>query len=73
MISLDPVTQYKEQVPAATANSRSFRVIKSIDDVRTDEIICPASKEAGFKTTCAQCGLCAGVVKKAKNIAIVIH
>ena len=69
MVSLDPITQ---QINDAL-NGRSFRVINSIEELRTDEILCPASKEQGFKTTCAQCGLCAGLTRKAKNIAIVAH
>lgn len=53
---------------------RTFRVIKSVDEiVRGAEIICPASKEAGFKTTCMKCGLCGGSSVKAKSIAIVDH
>jgi hypothetical protein len=79
MVSLDPVTQSMDQIPSANAKSRSFRVIRkqdylaSIDNVRSDEVMCPASKESGFKTTCAKCGLCAGAIKQAKNIAIVMH
>ena len=69
MISLDPVTQEMPVLP----EGRSFRVINSVDQIRQGEILCPASKEQGFKTTCAQCGLCAGTSRKAKNIAIVMH
>ena len=69
MVSLDQVTQ--QTPPALTA--RTFRVINAVDQLQADEILCPASKEGGFKTTCAQCGLCAGLNRKAKNIAIVAH
>ena len=69
MISLDPITQ---QMPAPPLG-RSFRVIDSIEQLQQDEILCPASKEQGYKTTCAQCGLCKGLGRKAKNIAIVMH
>ncbi len=53
---------------------RTFRVIKSTSDiVRGSEVLCPASKEAGFKSTCIKCGLCGGNGVKAKSIAIVDH
>lgn len=53
---------------------RTFRVVKDVSDiVKGKEILCPASKEAGFKSTCAACGLCNGSMSKAKSIAIVAH
>jgi hypothetical protein len=69
MVSLDPITQQMPVLP----EGRSFRVINSVDQLQQGEILCPASKEQGFKTTCAQCGLCGGLSRKAKNIAIVMH
>ncbi len=46
---------------------RTFRVIpisewkeKGKDALLHNEILCPASKEQGYKTTCAQCKLCNG-------------
>lgn len=36
-------------------------------------ITCPASKEAGHRTTCTKCGLCEGAQKQAKNIVIRDH
>ena len=69
MISLDKVTP---QIPPGL-NGRSFRVIDSVDEVLPGEILCPASKEQNYKTTCEKCGLCAGLNRKAKNIAIIIH
>jgi hypothetical protein len=38
-----------------------------------NEILCPASKEAGQRVTCLQCKLCSGSDLKAKNVAIVAH
>lgn len=71
MISADNLAQAES---AWRFGQRTFRVIKSMDEaVRGAEIICPASKEAGFKTTCAKCGLCGGSSVKAKSIAIVDH
>ena len=69
MVSLDKVTP---QMPEGL-NGRSFRVIDSVDEVMAGEILCPASKEQNYKTTCEKCGLCAGLDRKAKNIAIVLH
>ena len=36
-------------------------------------ITCPASKEAGERTTCAECGLCNGARPGVKDIAILTH
>lgn len=59
---------------AWAAGNRTFRVIKSIDEiVKGKEISCPASAEAGFRTTCNDCGLCSGNTVKAKSIAIIDH
>jgi hypothetical protein len=53
---------------------RTFRVVASVADiVKGQEILCPASKEAGARTTCATCKLCAGSAIKAKSIAIPAH
>jgi hypothetical protein len=38
-----------------------------------NETLCPASFEAGAKTTCEACKLCGGATVKAKSIAIVAH
>lgn len=60
---------------AVARGFRTFRVILNTEDRFREEVLCPASKEAGFKTTCAACGLCNG--RKAndsrRNIAIVLH
>jgi len=71
MISADNERQARD---AWAIGNRTFRVIKSTHEIVTGaEILCPASKEAGFKTTCAKCGLCGGSSVKAKSIAIVDH
>lgn len=71
MVSADT----EEQARIAWSNgNRTFRVVKSTHEIiRGAEILCPASKEAGFKTTCNSCGLCGGAAIKAKSIAIVDH
>jgi hypothetical protein len=61
-------------------NVRTFRVIP-IKDYTTqgqnallkNEILCPASKEAGQRVTCDKCKLCSGSQIKAKSVAIVAH
>ena len=37
------------------------------------DILCPASKEAGQRTTCERCGLCSGKASAAKSISIPAH
>jgi len=60
---------------AWSQGKRTFRVIEKLSDiVAGKEIICPASEEAGKRTTCKDCGLCAGTSSKSpKSIAIVAH
>ena len=41
--------------------------------IKDKEILCPASKEAGYRTTCDSCKLCSGSNISAKSIAIVAH
>jgi hypothetical protein len=56
------------------AGRRTFRVIDSVDDiVPGSEILCPATAEAGRRTNCNDCGLCAGSSVIARNIAAVAH
>jgi hypothetical protein len=69
MASADTIDQ------AAKANllgMRVFRVSQGID-VQPGEASCPASAEAGRKSTCAKCTLCAGTSIKARDIVIADH
>jgi hypothetical protein len=56
---------------------RTFRLIRSVEDIDLqNEILCPASKEGGNKSTCARCLLCNGKRNSSdrrKSIAIVQH
>ena len=63
------------QAQAAWAKGeRTFRVIQSVNDVvKGKESLCPASAEAGRRSTCESCRLCNGSASKAKSIAIVAH
>ena len=64
-----------ERDEAHALGYRTFRVVASVDDVESGEILCPASKEAGARTTCAKCNLCNGSRPgdNRKSIAIVAH
>lgn len=52
---------------------RTFRVRSKTDPISAQEIVCPASKEAGRKVTCNNCALCKGASIGAKNIVINKH
>lgn len=77
MLSADTREQAKQ---AHSQGKRTFRVIpvnewkdKNKGALLVSEILCPASEEAGKRTTCQQCKLCKGQAIKAKSIAIVAH
>jgi len=64
----------EERVEAQLAGWRTFRVRSGDASRMTGEIDCPASAEAGHKTTCAACGLCRGSSSKSrKSIVIRVH
>jgi hypothetical protein len=53
---------------------RTFRIRTAAEALAPREVICPASAEAGKKTSCAACLACGGTSAKAKaSIAIVVH
>ena len=52
---------------------RTFRTKQPHDPVLPGETVCPASKEAGARTKCANCRLCGGSAIKAKDIVINLH
>ena len=78
MASVDSI---EEQIEAQAQGWRTFRVRKETKQLGNitvganmrSEISCPASKEAGFRTKCADCRLCAGTSRNAKNIVINAH
>jgi hypothetical protein len=57
------------------AGRRTFRVLVDLGDiVPAREVLCPASKEAGRRTTCDACRLCGGnATRSPKSVAIVAH
>jgi len=70
MVSADTLAQAQA---AWASGYRTFRVVRSVGEIRKNEVLCPASKEAGHRTTCAACLLCGGTSVQAKNIAIPVH
>ena len=71
MISAD--TEAEASVQWGLGN-RTFRVGHTVDEmVKGHEILCPASEEAGKRTTCNECKLCSGNGIKAKSIFIPVH
>lgn len=55
---------------------RTFRVRSADEPIEPGEITCPASKEAGRRTTCQRCVLCDGmrtVSDSRKHITIMYH
>lgn len=53
---------------------RTFRVRGTSDPLGKNEVVCPASEEAGRKTNCAECKACGGTSAKAKaDIVIMAH
>ncbi len=72
MASADSVADMTE---AHAAGWRTFRVRAATEPVfKGIEAICPASKEAGFKTDCASCKSCGGNSAKARvSMVIMAH
>jgi hypothetical protein len=56
-------------------DGRTFRIIRDVAEIDpAREVLCPASAEAGKRTTCADCRLCAGqAARSPKSVAIVAH
>lgn len=71
MASVDTIAEFQE---AQRAGWRTFRVrANSAEHILPDEVICPASEEAGHRTTCARCELCRGTSRPARPIVIAAH
>lgn len=55
---------------------RTFSVRRADTAVRANQIVCPASEEAGWKTTCEKCRLCdgsSGLGDRRKDIVTVVY
>ena len=72
MASCDNVTEYHK---AKKLGWRTFRVRMSENEALLDnEFVCPASNEAGNKTSCSKCKACMGLHSKtSKDACIVVH
>lgn len=78
MVSADNLPDARD---AWQNGARTFRVIAREEWARDgmaalvkgQETLCPASVEAGKRTTCDNCGLCAGNSIAARSVAIVAH
>lgn len=63
-----------EREQAKALGWRTFRVRTSHEPVLEREVVCPASIEAGRKTSCEECRACGGLSSKAKaDIVIKVH
>ena len=58
---------------ANMASKIGFRSFIASNETLENAVVCPASSEAGFKSTCEKCGLCSGQRKGTKNIQILEH
>lgn len=71
MVSADNLQQAQD---AWSEGHRTFRIVHHVSDVvKAKEVLCPASKEAGYRSTCERCMLCSGSETAAKSVAIVAH
>lgn len=70
-ILMASVDSEEEREEAKAKGWRTFRIRRG--GLMEGEIMCPASDEAGKRTTCEKCRLCCGTAKKAKDIAILPH
>jgi hypothetical protein len=64
-----------DRVQARVLGFRTFRVAPATGWTKERrEILCPASEQAGKKTTCAECGACGGTSSRARcDIMIPAH
>lgn len=70
MASVDSETEARE---AWAQGWRTFRVMVKGDGRMARTVLCPASKEAGYRTTCADCRLCGGSDVAARSVEIFKH
>lgn len=70
MASVDTLEEKRE---AEALGWRTFRVRPFDGPLETNEVVCPASHEAGYRATCDECRLCGGSAREAKSVAILPH
>lgn len=62
------------QFQADVAKRLDYRSFIASNEGTENAVQCPASKEAGYKSNCAACGLCSGLKGKgSKDVKILIH
>lgn len=62
-----------DRLDAARRGWRTFHARNATDPVPEGSITCPASEEAGERTTCARCQLCNGARPSVASIVIIGH
>jgi hypothetical protein len=67
------VQSESERLDARHRGWRTYRVREAGSPVNADEVICPASTEAGHRATCQTCQLCRGASRTAKSVVIAVH
>ena len=74
-IAMQSADSHEQALDLWAKNLRTFRTLDSVEDLdKNNEVLCPASKEAGRRATCDKCKLCGGLsTKTKKSIAIVLH
>jgi hypothetical protein len=63
----------ESDIISKVAQKSGFRTFFVGTTESKDYVTCPASKEAGQKTTCDNCKLCMGTQSKAKSVKILKH
>ena len=69
MASVDNPEEYRE---ARSHGWRTFRVSTVIGERFENEVICPASNEAGKKATCEECLLCSGTAARTEKTVVIL-
>lgn len=76
-LSLYAMASVESPAAASEAHAlgfRTFRVMSANDAPNRGEALCPASREAGYRRTCATCGACDGAARGNRaSIAIFAH
>lgn len=72
MICMASVDSEEQALEAHAMGWRTFRVRASHEPKLANEFVCPASKEAGYKTNCAACGACKGLAYAGKASPVII-
>lgn len=62
----------EEAAIARAMGWRTFRVRAPGEELMAREFVCPASKEAGYKTDCASCKACGGTSSRAKASPVIL-